>query len=316
MVATLTLCGVKEAAAQEAYPSHLIKLVVPYPPGGANDSLARALAQKIAVSLKQPVLVENRAGAGGMVGTSSVAKANPDGYTLLIINTLPHAASGSLYQKPPFDPIADFAPVSLLASTPYVFAVNADSKYTTLQDFIEYAKRHPGTLNYASGGQGGATHLTMELFKSAAHIDITHIPYKGGAPALTDLMAGQVDATFENIVALLPLFKSGKLRPLAISSTKPSKRLPSTPTVSSILKTNFDVLGRFAIVAPAGTPPAIVKRLNTEIVAAVKSPDLINTFSKQGVDPESSTPEELAAILKSEVALWAKVINDKGIRLD
>jgi tripartite-type tricarboxylate transporter receptor subunit TctC len=304
------------AFAQDAYPSKPIKLVVPYPPGGANDALGRALAQKLAISLKTSVIIENRPGVGGVLGTAFVAKAPADGYTLLIINTLPHTASGSLYKKAPYDPIGDFAPISLIATTPYVLAVNSQSKFSSLSDLLEQAKHRPGAINYASGGQGGATHLLMELFKSAAKVDLTHIAYKGGGPAITDLLGGQVDVTFENIVAVLPLVTSGKLRPLAISSSKPSKLLSGVPTVAAILKTDFDVLGRFALVAPAGVPQPVLMKLNAAVVAAVQSPDMAHVFAKQGIEPESSTPSQLAAAMKSEMALWAKLIDEKGIRLD
>ncbi len=304
------------AFGQDLYPSKPIKLVVPYPPGGANDALGRVLAQKLAVSLKTPVVIENRAGAGGVVGTAFVAKAPADGYTLLIINTLPHTASGSLYKKAPYDPIGDFAPISLIATTPYVLAVSAQSKFSTLQALLEQAKHQPGTINYASGGQGGATHLLMELFKSTAKVEMTHVAYKGGGPAITDLLGGQVEATFENIVAVLPLVKSGKLRALAVSSSKPSSMLPGVPTVAASLKTDFDVLGRFALVAPAGIPQPVLMKLNTAVAAAVQSQEMADTFAKQGIEPEFSTPNELTAAMKSEMALWAKVVNEKGIRLD
>lgn len=317
----LSLCAgvtpfLGSAAADEAFPNKPIKFVVPYPPGGANDVLGRAIAQKMALSLKSPVVVENRGGAGGVIGTTAVAKAPADGYTILIINTLPHTASGSLYAKPPYDPVADFTPISQIATTPYVMVVGSQSKYSTAASLVDAAKHKPGAINFASGGQGGATHLVMELFKSEAKVDMTHVAYKGGGPALTDLMGGQVEVTFENIVAVLPLVASGKLRPLAVSSKKPSPLLPNVPTVSSLVKTGFDVQGRFAIVGPAGLAPSVVQKLNAAVVAAVASPDVAEAFGKQGIAAESSSPAQLKAILKAEMALWAKVINEKGIRLD
>lgn len=304
------------ALAEDAYPSRAIKLVVPYPPGGANDALGRAVAQKMSVSLKESVVIDNRGGAGGVIGTQAVAKSPNDGYTLLIINTLPHTASGSLYKKPAYDPIGDFAPISMVATTPYVLVVSSKSKFTTLESFVNFARANPGKLNYASGGQGGATHLIMELLNTAAKIDMTHIPYKGGGPAITDLLGGMVDATFENIVAVLPQIKNGKLRALAVSSGKPSSLLPQVPTVASRLNTSFDVSGRFAIVAPRGTPAPIVDTLQKAVAAAVKSPDIVESFRAQGIEAKSSTPEALASILQSEQKLWAKVIKDGGISLD
>ena len=304
------------ALAEEPYPNHAIRLIVPYPPGGANDALGRAVAQKMTVSLKQPVVIDNRGGAGGVIGTQFVASQPKDGYTLLIINTLPHTASGNLYNKPPYDPVGDFAPISMVATTPYVLVVNSQSKFTTLESFIEYARANPGKLNYASGGNGGATHLMMELLKGAAKIDMTHVAYKGGGPAITDLLAGQVDATFENIVAVLPMINSGKLRPLAVSSGKSSVLLPQVLPVATKLNTSFDVSGRFAIVAPRGTPKPVIDTLHTAIAAAVMAPDIVESFRSQGIEAESSTPERLGALLQSEQKVWAKVIKDGGIQLD
>lgn len=310
------VAGPSVALAEDPYPSRAIKLVVPYPPGGANDALGRAVAQKMAVSLKEAVVIDNRGGAGGVIGTQFVAKQPNDGYTLLIINTLPHTASGSLYKKPPYDPVGDFAPISMVATTPYVLVVNSQSKFSTFESFLDFARANPGKLNYASGGQGGATHLMMELLKSAAKVDLTHIAYKGGGPAITDLLAGTVDATFENIVAVLPMIHSGKLRALAVSSGKPSPLLPQVPPVAAKLNTSFDVSGRFAVVAPRGTPKNIIDTLNTSIAAAVKSPDIVESFRGQGIEAESSTPEKLASLLQSEQKLWAKVIKDRGVSLD
>lgn len=303
-------------SADDAFPNRPIKLVVPYPPGGANDVLGRAVAQKMADFLKNPVVVENKAGAGGVIGTAAAAKSPADGYTILIINTLPHTASGSLYKTPAYDPVADFTAISQIATTPYVLAVSAQSKYSSVGSLMDAAKSQPGKMNYASGGQGGATHLVMELFKSEAKLDLTHVPYKGGGPAITDLIGGQVQTTFENIVAVLPLVAGGKLRPLAVTSAKPSPLLPNVPTVASLLKNGFDVQGRFAIVGPAGLAPDVIRKLNAAVVAAVKSPEFSESLGKQGIIAESSTPEQLANMLKAEKTMWGKVIAEKGISLD
>lgn len=311
-----TFVGATTASAQETYPSHAIKLVVPYSPGGANDSLARIIGEKLGEKLKQPVVIQNRPGAGGVIGTSAVAKSPPDGYTILIINTLPHTASGALYKQPPYDAVNDFSAVGLMGTTPYVLVVNQASKYQSLGDLIADAKQAPGTISYASAGQGSATHLTTELLRSAAHFDVLHVPYKGGGPAIVDLLGGQVGFTFENVISVLSFIKEGKLRPLAVSSAQESRILPSIPTVASVIKSDYDVKGQFAIVAPRGTPAPIVDTLNKAITEIVTSPDVIETFAKQGIEAKSSTPEELAGILKKEAVTWSKVIKDSGVSLN
>jgi tripartite-type tricarboxylate transporter receptor subunit TctC len=315
-VAALSFVVATSARAEDAYPNRAVKIVVPYTPGGANDSLARIVGQKLGETLKQPVIVENRPGAGGVLGTASVAKAPADGYTLLIINTLPHVASGALYKAPQYDPINDFDAVALLAVTPYVVVVNQASKYKSLNDLIEDAKRSPGKIAYASGGQGGATHLTTELLRTQAQIDLLHVPYKGGGPAITDVLGGQVAFTVENIIAVQSFLSSGKLRPLAVTSLQPSKTLPGVPTVASIIKSDFDVQGRFAIVAPRGTPAPIIDKLNKEITQIIESPEVSKILVSQGVQPQTSSPQELVSSMKNESALWTKVIKDKGISLD
>lgn len=305
-----------EANAATTYPTQPIKLVVPYAPGGANDSFARIVGEKLTVALEQPVVIENRPGAGGLVGTTAVSKAAPDGYTLLIINTLPHTASGSLYKKPAFDPVKDFTAIGLIATTPYVLVVKEGNKDTSLKGLLQHVKAAPKKVNYASGGVGGATHLTAELLVHAQDLDVVHVPYRGGGPALTDLIGGQVDFTFENIIAVIPFTNGGKLKALAVSSAQPSKALPGVPTVASVIGSEFDVQGRFAIVGPAGVPAPIVDKLNKEIGKVVNSKEIVEFFTKQGVEPKTATPQELTDILKKESVVWSGLIKKTGISLD
>ncbi|MBP0633085.1 tripartite tricarboxylate transporter substrate binding protein [Cupriavidus sp. AcVe19-1a] len=293
-----------------------ITMIVPYPPGGANDILARRVGEKLGQALGQPVVVENRAGAGGTIGTGAAAKAPADGYTLLVINTIPHAASRALYKKLSFDPIKDFEPVGVIAMTPYVLVTAENSSYKTFADFTKAAKSQPGKLTYASGGQGGATHLAAELLSRATNVRLSHIPYRGGGPALTDVMGGQVDVTFENIVAVRPFLSSGKLRPLGVSSSEPSSMLPGVPTVASQVGAPFEILGRFAVVAPVGTPKPVIKRLNQEVTAIVRSSEVSTYFRQQGIEPAWSTPEELGSILRAESTKWSQLVKEKGISLD
>jgi tripartite-type tricarboxylate transporter receptor subunit TctC len=306
----------------QTYPSRPIKLIVPFPAGGTTDILARAVSAELTKSFGQSVIVENRAGAGGNIGTEVVAKSPADGYTLLMGTVGTHAINQSLYAKLPFDPIKDFAPVTLVAAVPNVLVLNvglADkNKITDVRSFINYLKANPGKLNMASSGNGTSIHLAGELFKTETKTFMVHIPYRGSAQAITDLIGGQADVMFDNLPSALPFIKSGKLRALGVTSNKAS---PALPSVLPISKTggelaNYEASSWFGILAPAGTPKDIVNKLQQEISRALLSPAVNAKLVAQGADPVGNTPEQFAVFIKSETAKWAKVVKASGAKID
>ena len=305
MVATLASLAIAAVgpslALAQAYPTKPVRLVVPFPPGGSTDIVARIVAQKLGERLGQQVVVENRGGAGGTIGTEAVAKSAADGHTLVLATTSTHVVAPSVYAKIGYDPVKDFAPISLLAVTPYLLVVNPDVKVTSLQEFVGYAKARPGKLNYASAGTGSTTHLAMEMLKSAAGLYIVHIPYNGNGPAGTAVIAGQVEVLFGSLPAVLPHAKSGRVRPLAVGTPKRSPSLPEVPTVAESGFAGFDASLWLAIMAPAGTPPAVIDRLHKEILAAIAAPDAADALNKAGAEPITSTPAELAGMVKDGV---------------
>ena len=301
-------------ALADSYPSKPIRIIVPYPPGGGNDVLARMFAPELSKTLGQSVIVENRPGAGGSMGSASVAKSAPDGYTLLIINTVPHTASAGIYPKLGYDPVKDFAGVALVASNPYVIAVNPNLPAKNITEFIALAKSQPGTIYYGSAGTGSVTHLNAELFKIAVKADLIHVPYKGGGPAIADLLGGQVQMTVENVFLMAPYFKAGQLRPIAVTGLKRSSILPDTPTIAESGYPNFEIIGQFGFVAPAGTPNDVVLKLNNAFNKITKSPEIIAKLNAQGTDPRSVTPEAFQSILQSESIKWLGVIKEANIR--
>lgn len=303
-------------AAQVQYPTKPIRLIVPFPPGGTTDVVARVIAQKLTENWSQQVVVDNRPGAGGIIGTELAAKAPADGYTLLLGSITTHAVNPSLYKKLPFDPLRDFAPVSLAVSTPQVLVVHPSVAAKSVKELIALAKAKPGQLNYASAGTGTSPHLTFELFKSMAGVDLVHVPYKGTGPAITDLIGGQVQTMITGVVALYPHIKAGKLRALGATSAKRVAALPDVPTIAESGVPGFDVASWFGVFAPAGTPKPIVARLNAEIVKILAVPELRRKLAGQGADPATNTPEQFAAYVKSELARWSKVVKDTGARAD
>jgi tripartite-type tricarboxylate transporter receptor subunit TctC len=313
---TVSFGGATPVLAADSWPAKPITVVVPYPPGGGTDVLARAVAQKLQQSLGQSVIVDNRPGAGGTVGAAYAAHAAPDGYTLLILNVLSHTATKGLYKNLSFDPVASFTALGLVGATPYVIAVNPSVSARTLAEFVALAKSKPGRINYGSSGAGGISHLSTELFKRQATIDLTHIPYKGDGPVVTDLISGQIQVTFGNVVALLPHIRSGRLRALAVTGDKRLDVLPDVPTVNESGYTNYSVVGQFGFAVPKGTPVDLVKRLNAELVKAAKSPQLIETFAQQGVTAKSSTPEQMQDMMKEQQQTWTKLIKELGITAD
>lgn len=305
------------SAAAQTYPTKPVRFIVPFPPGGGVDIVARTLASPITEALGQQVVVDNRPGAAGTVGTDLAAKATPDGYTMILGSVGPLAFSPSLSRKLAYDPVKDFAPVTLVASLPNVLLVNPSSPFRTVKDVIAVAKAKPRQLNYASAGSGTPPHLAMELFKSMANIDIVHVPYKGGPPALTDLMGGRVQLMFINILTALPFIQTGKLRALAVTTADRSLVLPDLLTMAEAGDLpGFAANDWFGILVPAGTPKRIVARLNREIVAILKRPEIRSRLSGQGAKPLANTPEEFAAFIKAEIVKWGKVIKASGAHVD
>jgi tripartite-type tricarboxylate transporter receptor subunit TctC len=303
-------------AQAQNYPSKPIRYVVPFPPGGTTDIISRLIAQKLTESLGQPVIVENKAGAGGVVGTDSVAKALPDGYTILMGASGPIAISPSLLKNIPYDPIKDFAPITTVAVVPTMLVVNPSVPANSVRELIALAKARPGRLSFASTGNGATPHMAGELFKLATNTDILHVPYKGSSPAVNDLIGGQTSMMFEQITAVLPHVKSGRLRALGVGGLRRSSALPDMPTISEAGVPGFDVSSFFGVLAPSGTPAAIVSKLNAEIVRILSTPEMREKLTAQGAEPETSTPEQFAARIKAEIEKWAEVIRKSGVKAD
>jgi tripartite-type tricarboxylate transporter receptor subunit TctC len=296
-----------------AYPSRPLHLIVPFPPGGSTDILARVLGQKLSEVLEQPVVVDNRPGAGGSIGAEAAAKAAPDGYTLLMGQLGPLAVSPAIYKKLPYDPVKSFAPVCLMAIVPSVLVVNTSLPFSSAAELIAYAKKNPGRLTYGSAGNGSTSHLTTEYFKLATGTDILHVPYKGVGPMLTDLVSGQVAMGINGAPAVMPHVTSGRLRALAVTSLARVPSLPDIPTLDEAGVKGFEANGWYGIVAPAGTPSAIVLRLNSGIRRAVGTPELRARLDAEGAIPAGGTPEEFGALIASEIVRWGTVLKKAGI---
>ncbi|SHH67794.1 Bug family tripartite tricarboxylate transporter substrate binding protein [Pollutimonas bauzanensis] len=311
--ALLSACVLTFAAlpAQAAYPERPIRLIVPYTPGGVTDALARAVAQALSERVDQPVIVANHPGGGANIGANMVAKAPPDGYTLLMGSAATHAINASLYKKMPFDHVKDFAPISLVAEVQNILVVNPSLPVKSVSELIAYAKERPGDLNFGSSGKGGTIHLSAELFKSMAGVNMVHIPYKGSSPAVVDLMSGQTQVMFDSSVA--PYVKAGKLRALATTGTKRSSVLPDLPTMAQAGLPGYEATAWFGILAPAGTPRPIIDKLNTELVALLHDPKMRKWMLDQGADAIGDSPEEFAEYIRKETDKWARVIKEAGI---
>lgn len=314
--AMLVLAPVALAQTPAPYPSKPIRLVVPFPAGGTTDILARAVAQKLSEAWGQQVIVDNRPGAGGNIGSDIVAKAAPDGYTLVMGTVGTHAINPSLYRKMPYDHVKDFAPVILVAGVPNVLVVNSSLPVHTVRELIDYAKANPGKLNFASSGNGTSIHLSGELFKTMAGVQMTHVPYKGSAPALTDLMGGQVQLMFDNLPSSLQLIQAGKLRAIAVTSTARAAALPDVPTIAESGLPGFEASSWFGVLAPAGTPREIVTKLNATIAAWLATPDAKDKLLSQGAIAAGGTPEAFARHIDAETAKWAKVVKMSGAHID
>src|SRR5688572_10208496 len=302
------------AAFAQPFPSGPVKLIVPYPPGGATDIIGRALAQAMSESLGQPVVVDNRPGANGAVGSDIVAKSAPDGYTIGLGGSSTHVLNPLLY-KLAYDPVKDFAPLGIVATTNFVILVNPQSPARTLQELLVSLKANPGKASYASFGNASAGHLAGELFKSMAGIDMVHVPYKGAAPAQTDLMAGHIGLMFSDMSGM-PLVKSGKLRALAMTGGRRSSTFPDIPTVAEAGVPGYEVGGWFAVYAPAGTPAPIVERLNRELTRALAVNDLRERLIGLGLEPAPGTPRELATRMQKDRETWQKVIVEANIKVE
>ena len=325
LAATLLLSGAPMVLAQaQPYPTRLIRFVVPYPPGGPLDAIARMLAEKMREGLGQQVIVDNRPGAGGNLGADIVAKAAPDGYTIVMGAVATHAINPTLFARMPYDPVRDFAPVSLVASVPNVLVINPEiaSRHGigTLADLVRYTKAHPGQLNYASGGNGSAGHLAGELFKSMAKVSMVHIPYAGAAPAQLGLLAGQTDLMFDNLASASQNIRAGKLKALAVTTAKRADAVPELPTVAEAGKDHglagFDINTWFGVLAPARTPAPVIEKLNAEIRRALESADVRERMAKLGAEPSPTTPDQFGALIQAELKKYAAVVRASGAKVD
>lgn len=313
--AMLALLPAAAAWAQDAYPSRPIKIVVPFPPGGSSDSVARVLANGLKDKLGQPVIVENKPGAGTIIGTEYVAKSPPDGYTLFWMTT-PFAINESLYRTRPYDTFKDIVPVIDVVSNPLVMIVNPASPAKTVADLIAMAKKAPGKLSYGSSGNGGSPHLAMEMFKTAAGVSITHIPYKGSAPAVTDLIAGQTDVVIDTLFLTTPQVKGGKARALAQTGPTRSRLLPDVPTMREAGLEGYEATSWLSLGAPGGTPAAIVNRINAAANEVLQTPAVREQLVGQGLEVHGGTPEDAAKHLRAEVERWGKAVKASGAKAD
>ena len=303
-------------AGAQSWPAKPIRWIVPFAPGGTTDILARTISDKLTIALGKPVIVENNPGAGGGVGAVQTAKAAPDGYTIMGGTISTHAINASLYKTLPYDPVKDFTPITLIARVPNLLVVNPDVPAKNVKELIALMKANPSKYTFASSGNGTSHHLSGELFKSMAGVDMQHIPYKGSPAALQDVVSGQVTMTFDNITTAWPLAKAGKLRALAVTTAKRSPIAPDVPTLAEAGLAGYEIGSWQGVFAPAGTPVDVVKRLNTEIVKIINMPDVREKLVGLGAEPVGNTPDEFAAVVKGEVVKWAAVVKQSGARVD
>ena len=303
------------AQTSDVWPSRPLRFILPFPPGGGTDILGRIIAERLTASLGQPVVTENRGGAGGNVGAEAAARSAPDGYTIVLVAPS-LAISTSLYSKLSYDPVKDFAPISLVATVPNVMVTHPSVPAGTLAEFIRLAKTKPGEMNFGSGGSGTSNHLAGELFNIVAGVKLVHVPYKGVNLAMNDVLSGQIHLVVIGVPAVAPHIKAGKLRALALVAPQRAAALPEVPTVAEAGLPNFEVTTWYGILAPAGTPKAIVTRLNAELVKAMHAPDLKERLEAMATDPATSTPEEFADYIKREIAKWGEVVRQAGLKAD
>jgi tripartite-type tricarboxylate transporter receptor subunit TctC len=315
VIVSVVLAAMPSLATAQAYPAKPIRWISPWPAGGANDIFSRAIGQKIGESLGQQVLVDNRPGAAGTIGSDIAAKAPADGYTLVMGSSPTHAIAPALYPALPYDPLRDFSAVTLVDSVPNVLVLHPSVPAKTVKEFIAVAKARPGKLNFASTGNGTSQHLSAELFKFMAGLDMVHIPYKGTAPALTELVAGQVDLAFENMPALIPHIQAGRLRALAVTTTKRSAVMPELPTIAEAALPGYDASVWFGVFAPAGTPRPVVDRLHGEILKALQTQDLKSRMVAMGTDVSGMGPDDFSAYVRKEIPKWANLVKAAGVKV-
>jgi tripartite-type tricarboxylate transporter receptor subunit TctC len=303
------------ASAQSVYPAKPIRLIVPYPPGGSTDIAARVVGEQISQSLGQRFVVDNRPGAGGNIGMQLAATSDPDGYTV-VVGTTAHAINMTLFKDLSYDTVKDFEPIALLTEVPLILVVNPAVKAQSVADLIALAKQEPGSLDVASSGNGQSTHLAAELFNAMAGVKMTHVPYKGSAPAITDVVAGHVQLMFDTVMSALPHVQAGKLRALAVTSAKRAPVVPDVPTIAEAALPGYEAIAWNGLFAPKGTPRAIIDQLNAETVKAVQSHKVKEQFASMGATARPTTPDEFASYVRNEVTKWAKVVNESGARIE
>jgi len=314
VAAVVGVCGASPAAAQQDYPNKPIVLVVPFAPGGSSEFLSRLIGAKLTEAWKQQVVVESRPGGAGNIAMDAVQRAKPDGYTLILGHVGTLAVNPAMFPKLPYDPDKGFIPVTMIATVPSLLVVNPNVPAKDFKEFLALAKAKPGTIYYGSAGNGSSGHLAMEYLKQAAHIDLVHVPYKGTGPMITDLLGGQTQATFTGATPLMPHIKQGKLRPIAVGSAKRIPALPDVPTVAEAGIAGFETSQWYGILAPAGTPDAIVRKLATEINRILKTQEVIDRLASDGSIPQGSTPEEFAQFIAGEKKRWGAVVKAANIK--
>ena len=313
-IAAATLAPLSAAA--QAYPTKPVTIIVPFAAGGTTDILARIVGQALNTELGQSVIIDNRAGAGGNIGGALAAKAQPDGYTLFMGTVGTHAINGALYKKMPFNPIKDFAPLTRVATVPNLLVANPNQPFKTVKELITYAKAHPGKINYGSSGNGSSIHLSGDLFKSMAKVDMVHVPYKGSAPAVTDLLGNQIGIMFDNMPSAIQHVRAGKLVPIAVTTAKRSPELPDVPTIAEAGVPGYEATSWFGMFAVAGTPKPVLDKLHTALAKVLKQPDVQKKIGEQGGEVVVDTPEQFAAFIKTETAKWGKVVKESGATVD
>ena len=313
LIAGLAVCATPIAA--QTYPTKPIRMLVGFAPGGAADILGRVTAQALSESIGEQVVVDNRAGAGGLIATEIVARANPDGYTLLFTSP-PHAINAALYRRAKYDPIKDFAPVTQVVWTALVLTVNTSSPFKTVKDLVTYAKGQPGKLSYGSAGSGSSGHLAMELFKSVSAVDILHVPYKGTGPVITDLLGGQIQMTIGSAAPTLPMVRAGKMRALAVTSKTRASTMPEVPTVAESGVPGYEVVQWFGILVPQGTPQVVIERINGAMAKGLQTKTVRDRFLASSAEPVGGSPDALKALVAQEVATWGKLVRTLDLKAD
>jgi tripartite-type tricarboxylate transporter receptor subunit TctC len=316
LIAGLALALAAAPALAQGYPSKPIRLIIAQAPGSATDVISRVVGNRLSEALGQPIVVEARPGAGGAVGTEAAARSAPDGYTLFMANNSTHGSNPALYAKLPYDAVNDFAPVSFVASVPYVLVVDQSLPVKSVQELIAYAKARPGKINYASAGNGSTHQFCAELLKTSTGIDVVHIPYKGSVPGITALLAGEVSLMFANLTDIGSQIRAGKVKPLAVTTLQRAPLLPAVPTMVEAGVPDFEITSWFGLLAPAGTPAPIIAQLNAEMVKVLARADVKDTLGAQGLQVRSSTPEQFAAHIKSEIARFTRIANAAGIKAE